>query len=293
MRKIIQYYIAVASLLALVVACGPSAAEKEAARVRRSKTPNPITWDTLFIKNSQPLDAKVVKASCSIEMDYIVPKEYSNQEVLQKIQAELNTVVMGDDNGFNGIPAEEAIKKYSESYITNYEKEAKSQLPLWNKINGGNGYFSYDKKIETNVLYSEANLISYQVKTTETKGDSTSTVVVRNVLLDLATGNILAEKDIFEGDFKEKLNKIIIDQIIKDNKVENIEELQALGYWGVADLAANNNFYVDKDGITYTFGPDEYSDAELGVLNVFINYDDMMDIFLQESPISLLIHDLD
>lgn len=224
-----------------------------------------------------------------------MPKDYVKTEILDSIIAALNNIVMGDDNGYSNLLPAEAIREYTDRYIENYGREAASQLQLWKRTseNGANAYFSYDKRINTEVLYNEANLISYQVNIVEAKGNATSTEIVKNSVLDLTTGNLLSQNDIFEENSEAKLNSILIAQVIKDKGVTNTKELQDIGYWGIADIEGNDNFLVDKDGITYTFSPDEYSDAELGVLNIFVNYDDLMGVLKQESPISVLIHDLD
>lgn len=299
MRRIIIYTLVATTLALLAIACGGGAttteSKKEEVRVRRNKTSNTITWDTLTVKNSQPLDAKNIKASCSIEFNFIVPIDYSDAEVLSKIQQQLNVLVMGDNANLSKLSTNDAMRSYAAAYVASYLKESKSQVALWRKVNGNAAYtyFSYDKRIDTKVLYNEANVISYQITETEVKGDETSTILVRNVLFNLQTGDVMTQGDIFKADMNEELNKVLITQLLKDNEVETVEELQGLGYWGIADLEVSDNFYVDKDGITFTFSPAEYSDAKLGILNIHVNYDYMLEILKDNSPISILVHDLD
>lgn len=295
MKIAIKYIIGALLVLLVASSCGTSpSSKKEEARLRKNKAPNSIVWDTLVVKNSQPLDAKDIKASCSIELHFITPIEFGNQEVLAKVQKELVSFVLGDDNEISEDALSETMTNYAANYVNSYKKEAKSQLALWTQVNGKGGYayFSYDKKIETRVLYDEADLISYQVKVTEQKGDQTTTISVKNLVLDLKSGSIVNEEDIFVDNTLEQLNKILISQIVREKNVENIEQLQELGYWGVADLEANNNFYVNKDGLTYTFSPAEYSDEKLGVLNIFVDYDDLLEVLKPASPISILANDI-
>lgn len=295
MESKIKYTVFTLLIALLLVACGKTATQKETERVRRSQTPNSLSWDTLTIKNSQPLDAKGVKASASIEINYIVPKEYEKKEIVDRITSSLNSIVLGEDMSIQGGVASEALKNYSDNYIESYKREAKSQLALWQKINGkgANAYFSYDKKISTKLAYSEANLISYQVETVEAKGDDVSTTIVRNVVFDLSTGNLLVANDLFVDGAEEKLNQIIIAQVIKDKNAEKVEDLHFLGYWGISDIAADDNFLIGKDGITYTFSPGEYSDASLGILNVFIDYDKLTEVLKKDSPITILVQNIE
>lgn len=294
MKQIIRYTILVL-VASFVVACNStSTGNKDEAGERASKTPNEIIWDTIVVKNSQPLDVKGIKASCSIELHYIVPIAYKDADVLAKIQHALNSLMIGDDVVEGDLPIYDVMVKYASEYVIDYNKEVKKQAALWHKVNGKGGYayFSYDKKIETFVLYNEANLVSYQVKVTELKGDNTSTIIVQNLVLDLNTGDIVTQNEIFDQSAEEKINKLLIQQAIRDKEVENIEELQTLGYWGVADLEVNENFYVDKDGITFTYSPAEYSDEKLGVLNIAVHYDSIIGLVKEDSPIAILVHDV-
>lgn len=294
MKISIKYILSILFVALITSSCGTSpTSKKEEPKLRKNKAPNSIVWDTLVVKNSQPLDVKDIKASCSIELHFITPIEFADADVLAKVQKVLVNFMLGDDNGVSEEALTETMTNYAANYVNSYKKEAKSQLALWTQVNGKGGYayFSYDKKIETSVLYDEANLISYQVKTTELKGDETKTVSVKNLVIDLKTGTIVSEDDIFVDNELEKLNKILIAQIIKEKNVEDIEQLQELGYWGVADLEANNNFSVNKDGVTYTFSPAEYSDEKLGILNIFVDYDDLLEILKPTSPISILAND--
>lgn len=294
MKQIIRYTILVL-VASFVVACNStSTGNKDEAGERASKTPNEIIWDTIVVKNSQPLDVKGIKASCSIELHYIVPIAYKDADVLAKIQHALNSLMIGDEVVEGDLPIYDVMVKYASEYVIDYNKEVKKQAALWHKVNGKGGYayFSYDKKIETFLLYNEANLVSYQVKVTELKGDNTSTIIVQNLVLDLNTGDIVTQNEIFDQSAEEKINKLLIQQAIRDKEVENIEELQTLGYWGVGDLEVNENFYVDKDGITFTYSPAEYSDEKLGVLNIAVHYDSIIGLVKEDSPIAILVHDV-
>ena len=288
MKKIVIFIASCLLLAGFFMACKPSAEEKEKQRVRRSLTPNPISWDTLYINKAQPLESEKVQASANLMINYIYPISYENQEVLEKVAREIAFYVMGEEDTYITMPANEALESYATSYFANYEKETKSKLELWNKVNGRD-IFSYNYNIETKVVYNEANLISYQIATSEGAGkDSIKIVNTKNIVLDLANGALLSENDLFVEDYSERLNQLLIQQLLKDTKADSIEVLHEKGYWGITDIAANNNFFVTWDGITYTFNPDEYADAKLGTLKIFIDFDDLLPIIKEGAPITIL-----
>lgn len=296
MRKNITYILLLSLLAFAINSCKPTAdkeSKNEERRVRQSQTPNAITWDTLSVKNSQPLDAKGIKASGSIEINFIIPTTFSNPEMLKRLQEELNTTVLGDDAVYRELSAGEAAQKCADDYIKDYQKEAKSQLALWKKTksNGANTYFSYNKKISTVVSFDQANFVSYRVIVEEQKGDLGTTKMLKNIVFDLSSGQIITQDDIFRDSTLDKVNELLIARIMKNENVEKVEDLQFLGYWGISDIAANNNFLVNKDGLTYTFNPGEYAEQELSLINVFIDYDDILEIIKKDSPIEALAND--
>jgi len=269
------------------IACGPSAAEKEKNRVKRQLIANPVVWDTIYVDEKEAVGLDTLGTLCTVNIQFIVPKEYQNTEILRSIQQELNYALIDEDSLDEALSVE-MIKKYAADYIVNYIEDAKKDYSLWKSINTPMG--SYTKEIESDVIFDEANLISYQLKGIEYSGTDTTSVIYENLLFDLTDGRKLSEEDIFKEGYKGELNKMLTEQLLKMNRVTTVGELQDLGYWGAADIAANDNFYVDTDGITYTYNPGEYADSKLGVLNIRIGYDHLLsaDILRNPSPISIL-----
>lgn len=288
MKKLIISSFAVLAVVALWVSCRPSAAEKEEARVQRHMTPNPIVWDTIYINKAETIKLdSLTESSCSVRIEFIVPKEYEKTEIVASIQQELSYALI-DDEALQEALSKEVLERYATDYIAEYMEEEKKDFSFWK--NSAPQSESYTKEITTKVLFDEANLISYQLQVIEYSGADTTSVVYENLLFDLVNGQKLKEEDLFREGYREDLNKGLIEQLFRSNGVQTVEELNSLGYWGAADLGSNNNFYITGQGVNYTYNPGEYADAELGALNILINLDDLshLGILKNESPISIL-----
>lgn len=290
MKKSIISTLIVLSFVGLYLSsCGPTTEEKEKARVQRQMIPNPIIWDTIYVSKTESAGVDSLDASCTVNIKFIVPKAYEKIEIIQAIQRELNYALIDEDSLQTSLTSE-LIDRYAADYIAEYIEEIKKDFSFWKDAD--TPLSSYSKNIEADVIFDKANLISYQLRALECAEGDTISVIYENLLFDLTNGRKLNEEDIFREDYRDALNKILTEQLLRSNRVATIEELQDRGYWGATDIAANNNLYVSEDGITYTYNPGEYADVELGVLNIFINFDDLVysGILKQESPITILYH---
>ena len=273
------YYISLSALiLMLAYSCKTE---------KKSNTPNDIVYDSISIAKIYHLENDSTRPSCSLKIDYLYPTEYSDKQILTKIQQILNLVAMEDEK-YEQLPPVDAINEYVEDYINNYKREAKEQFPNWKASGDSEDYYSYYKTLDSKILFDMGGLLSYQVSSMDYKGGANSSTAFRNVVIDLKTGEMITEQDIFMSDYKSELNSMIIKNIIEQNKVQKAEDLIEFGYWGIEDLTSNSNFSVDDRGLTYVFNPGEYSAPSLGAINIFLTYEEIINILKSESPISIL-----
>jgi len=254
---------------------------------KKADTPNEISYDSLSVSRIYHLDNDSTKPSCSVKIQYVFPVKYADADILSKLQKELNYTVL-EDESYESLSPDSAVDKYIKDYIDNYVRDANIQFPDWAESGETDDYFSFYKTIGSKVLYDKNKLLSYQASSMDYKGGANSTTLYRNVVIDLKTGNVVTEQDIFIPEYKNVLNAMLTDKIVAQNKVKTAEELLEFGYWGIEDITSNNNFYIDDKGLTYIFNQGEYSAPSLGEIRVPFTFDELSVILKPESPISLL-----
>lgn len=247
---------------------------------------NEITFDTIQVSDIYHLDGDSTKPSCSLKMNYIVPVGYVDEDILDKIQKELNVLVF-EDELLGPLPPKDAARKFTADYIENYKEEAQTRFPNWAASHEAEDYFSFYKTIRTFVVYNNAGLLSYQVSSMDYKGGANSFTAYKNAVLNMKTGKLVSEDDIFKPGYEKVLNQIIIDKILAQNNAKKPEDLLELGFWGIEDLTSNGNFLVDDKGLTYIFSQGEYSAPSLGEIRVVILYKEIYSILKDGSPISV------
>ncbi|GAB6008445.1 RsiV family protein [Dysgonomonas reticulitermitis] len=254
---------------------------------KKADSPNEVTYDSLSVSRIYHMDNDSTKPSCTVKVKYIFPVKYSDAGVLSKIQRELNYAIL-EDESYEALSPDSAVEKYAEDYIKNYIDEAKVQFPDWAESGETEDYFSFYKSIESKILYDKNKLLSYQVSTMDYKGGANSSTLYKNVVIDLKTGNVVTEQDIFIPDYKKVLNAMLTSKIIEQNNVKKAEELLEFGYWGIEDITSNNNFYLDDSGLIYIFNQGEYSAPSLGKIQVTFSFAELSAILKPDSPISFL-----
>lgn len=254
---------------------------------KKADSPNEVTYDSLSVSRIYHMDNDSTKPSCTVKVKYIFPVKYSDAGVLSKIQRELNYAIL-EDESYEALSPDSAVEKYASDYIKNYIDEAKVQFPDWAESDETEDYFSFYRSIDSKVLYDRNKLLSYQVSTMDYKGGANSSTLYKNVVLDLKTGNVVTEQDIFIPDYKKVLNAMLTSKIVEQNNVKTAEELLEFGYWGIEDITSNNNFYLDDKGLTYIFNQGEYSAPSLGKIQVPFSFEELSAILKPDSPISFL-----
>lgn len=226
-----------------------------------------------------------------LKLDIKTLSEYENLNILQKINKEILLQILGDNYTDTVYTARENLDKYITNYLNDYATKMKRYGESKYKSSGFEKLVHlYDLKTE--ILYNEANLISYQINIEENIGrDSLHSILVKNLLFDLTDARLLTEDDIFGDNYSDQLNQRLVIQSLIDHKQDSIQQLQSLGYWGIADLEANSNFYVDRNTINYTFNPGEYADKDKGILKISVDFDSLQNILKKDSPISILINE--
>lgn len=251
--------------------------------------PNNIKYDTINIVDIYHLDNDSTKPSCSLQINYIAPVDFENKEVLVKIQNELNYAFF-ENEALAALPPKEAAEKFAKQYIVNYKQDIDSLIPAWDQSHESADYYSYYKKLNSEILFDQGNILSYQAKTWDYRGGANSTSYYINFVFDLKTGKRLYNEDILKDGYYKILSQLMVDDILKQNNAKDIEELRIInGYFGVEELPDINNFSVNSEGLTYIFNSSEIAPPTVGATKVFLPFESLYMILKENSPISHLI----
>ena len=254
----------------------------------KKTTDNDVTFDSISVDKTYHLLENPENPNCNLQINFTYPAKYDNKDILKKIQQQFVYSYFGD--GYENLSPEEATAKYTEDYLNNYkdlEDEYKAEVAKADETPVG-AWFSYFEMSSDDIAYNKNDILSYTVNFENYTGGAHGAHSFTNHVIDMKTGNLIKEDDIFIEGFQVDLAQILIDRIAKQNTVENPKELENIGFFSIDEIFPNGNFLIDDNGITYTFNEYEIAAYVVGATNVHLPYEEIQYLLKKESPIAHL-----
>lgn len=270
----------------------------------RFKADNIVTFDTITVDKKYFLDDKSENPSCNLKLNFIYPESIADFDVNAARSVFLRTVI---GPSYETLPVQEAVDRYVKNYIANYRNDAeiyRVNRPLYgNHADSSEAghyiledehdhlpelFYSYYETLSDSIIYNQYGIISFQVRQVNNKGGKMSYETVRNYVLDLTSGELLNEGDIFIPGYDLSLRPVLQSALLTENRVKTVQELEDLGFFGIDEIMPNNNFFLTDKGITYTFNKGEYSAYQLQVPQVFIPYGAIRSLLRENTIVSML-----
>ncbi|MDO5664556.1 MAG: RsiV family protein [Bacteroidia bacterium] len=248
------------------------------------KADNGVEFNTINFEKEHFLDNNPENPSCNLTLNLVYPNSIANFDSQTAKRVFLRTVIGAD---YDSLSAQEAVDKYAQNYINNYQSDAeiyKINKPTQKQSNDDlylteddqaylpEIFYSYYENISDSIVYNQYGIISFKVKQTNNKGGRMSYETNRNYVLDLSNGELITESDIFSAGYDMALRPIIQNSLMEANNVKSIQELEDLGFFGIDEILPNKNFLITDKGIIYTFNKGEYSAYQLQAPEIFIPY---------------------
>lgn len=247
---------------------------------------NSITFDSLFVDKLYHIDNVETNPGCSLQIKFTYPAAFENREILEKLQQQFIESFFGD-TGQTLVPAE-AAARYVEDYINEFkeeEREYQEEIEEYD-IHSDETWFTYEMSRSNEIIYNQDNLLSYAIHVSFYTGGAHGAHSIENHVLDIKTGQDIAENEIFADIYNGELSRILVDEIVRMNGVKDARELETIGFFDVNEIAPNGNFYIDGTGITYTFNEYEIAAYAVGAVSVQLPYDKIRPLLRREGPLA-------
>ncbi len=273
--------IAVILMGVLVVGCKPKTG---------TESENDIKFDSVSVDRTYHLLEKPENPNCNLQIKFIYPVKFANKEILEKLKIQFVSSYFGET--YEELTPEKAVEEYVNSYLEDYKSlEVDFKKELEENVNDLPivSWFSYYEISSNEITYNKNNILCYSVSIESYTGGAHGAHSTMNYALNLKTGDIITEEDIFIEDFQDALAQILVDKITDQNDVENPKELESIGFFSVDEIFPNGNFSIDDDGITYYFNEYEIAAYVVGLTSVKLPYNQIKHLLRKESPIAGLI----
>ena len=251
------------------------------------KTPtrdNSIEFDTINSVQNYHWDNDSTQPSCNLKLTFTYPVSYDDQAILDSLQRIFISSFF--DETYALFTPQQAVDNYAKAYIENYKEDVKIFAENNDAHDDNEEYFSYYETTSNQITFNKGDILVFQITQSNYKGGASSYEFFKNHVINLKTGKLITEEDIFKPGYEKLLTSIFKDYLIKSNKVQTINELEDLGYLGIDEMIPNDNFLLDDKGITYVFNKGEYSAYKLDAIKIFIPYNEIELALKNDSPIS-------
>jgi Protein of unknown function (DUF3298). len=250
---------------------------------------NQVSFDSIKIAETYHLFNDSTKPNCNLSINFTFPIQYKDPEVLKAIQNIFVKGYFGDI--YDQKTPQEAVKFYKEEYLNNYknlENNYEEELQFRGLEEDDNpAYFSYYENSSNSIVFNKANILTFTVDYNDYTGGAHGSHILSAFVIDLESGVLLTEEDIFYENSIDKISQLLLFKIMKENEVDSIKDLEYLGY-DINAIIPNNNFVADEKGLTYYFNQYEIAPYVLGTIKVFLPYEEIGLYMQKEGPLALL-----
>jgi hypothetical protein len=262
----------------LMVGCRPK---------QQTVNDNNIQFDSIQTEKTYFLFEDSENPNCDLQLKYVYPTGFGNVEVLKALQKQFLRSYFGDD--YEDFTPEEAVKRYVEQYIDDYKSleddfKAEKETEL-----GPGAWYSYYEYTSNEIKYNKNNLLSYAISYENYTGGAHGSHTYININIDLSTGELLTEQQIFVDDFQDEMSQILVQKLVEQNEVKHPQDLESIGYFSIDEIYPNDNFSIDDTGITYFFNEYEIAAYVIGTTNIHLTFDDIKHLIRPDSPILRLV----
>ena len=136
-------------------------------------------------------------------------------------------------------------------------------------------WYSYYKGIEGHVQFYEKNLLIYRIDYNEYTGGAHGVYMTTYLNMDLLHLRPMRLEDIFVDEYKDALTDLLWNQLMADQGAKTREELEDMGYGSTGEIAPTENFFLEKDGITFFYNVYDITPYAMGAVQIKLTYDTM------------------
>jgi len=252
--------------------------------VKKSKSSdNEVVFETIHVNRTESIDYKKSKLNCNLNIVFTFPVDCKKTSMLSDLQKVF--IENFFPPRYANLSPQEAIENFSAKYIRDFKSIKAEDYIQEDYILEDENSFMYELCLENEIMYNQNNLISFVVKNINYEGGAHGSNSIYGYVIDLNTGKIILEDDFAGRNYKKNLAPIIAKKIATSKGLNNVSQLESIGYFAIEDIVPNDNFTIDENGITYYFNEYEIAAYFVGITEVFIPFSELKTYITKDNPI--------
>lgn len=248
------------------------------------------TNDTVTVATVKMSDTTTFKKSngniCAIYSDgtFSYPTSFSDKNSLAALQKLYTTFVL-DAN--DTLSLNDAMHSCVANSLHQYDLTQDEDESILNYgIDESEPYLTYRCSTTIQLHYNKNDLVTF-CKIDMVKKDSIVTSITHNYFtFDLKTMCLVDLSHIVRDDAQSQLTALLRSRLLEQNKVENNDQLNELGYFNIDNLIVTTNFFFDEKGITWSYQPNKLAVSAVGEPHITLSFDELKPLACEGSIIN-------
>ncbi|MBF1316602.1 MAG: DUF3298 domain-containing protein [Porphyromonadaceae bacterium] len=253
-----------------------SAQSADSTLAEGTQDPNgPLDWDSIVVSTTY-FDNQVARKGSSVEVELFFRYPKNDSALLKAV---------------SGVFFGEAYANWSPKEATErYLREVRSEYLFGADSLGFSAKELEDMKSEMTIsnyiTYHDDHIITMQKDVYNySAGAAHGLPGTGNYTFDRKSKDVISEGDLFIDGYGPELNKILQRALIKEFGRKSAQEMESKDGIYAADLTSNDNFRLDDKGMTYTYNPYEIAPFAIGIIEIFIPYEEVRQLLRPQSII--------
>lgn len=252
-----------------------------------NKNAGALEFDSIQVNETAHLFGDTAKPACNLVINFAYVSKSTDERMKDSLNTFFLSACFGDK--YMTMAPEEAMKKYTEKYVTDYRKDLE---PMYKKDEQDKeddasmeAWYSYYKGIESHVQLYTKQLLVYRIDYNEYTGGAHGIYMSSFLNMNLQTLSPIRLDDLFVNDYSEALTDLLWNQLMADNKVTSRQELEDMGYVTTGNLEPTENFYLGKEGITFYYNVYDIAPYVMGPVKITLPYEMMQHLLSDDSMV--------
>lgn len=252
-----------------------------------NKNAGALEFDSIQVNETAHLFGDTAKPACNLVINFAYVSKSTDERMKDSLNTFFLSACFGDK--YMMMTPEEAMKKYTEKYVTDYRKDLE---PMYKKDEQDKeddasmeAWYSYYKGIESHVQLYTKQLLVYRIDYNEYTGGAHGIYMSSFLNMNLQTLSPIRLDDLFVNDYSEALTDLLWNQLMADNKVTSRQELEDMGYVTTGNLEPTENFYLGKEGITFYYNVYDIAPYVMGPVKITLPYEMMQHLLSDDSMV--------
>lgn len=250
-----------------------------------------IVFDSIVVNQHIPLllENDTALPYADVKVSFMYPTKFKDNENLERLQQIFQGTFFGDVN-YDSLMPQEAMDRYLEVYTNEYreisnmfhEERARleDRMPTW---------YWYWMQHTNKILFHDDALLSYAVEYSDYKGGAHGSYHIAYTNINLKELVTLTEEDVFVPGYYKPLTEKIVQRLMQMYQAEVPDSLLMRGFFTIEDIVPNNNFWLNEEGIHYSYNQYEIAPYSMGVIDVMLPYSELNDILIPNGVVQQYI----